>query len=194
MVQYDLTAGGGELEEINASMVQLLSTDGPAYINGKGLQLGPDGKIYTLDKGDLGKLAVINNPNAAGTACDYQAEAISLGQGYGSYTLPSFIAGFDYDNTVISCIYVGMEELSDIEISVSPNPAVSHIEIRSGALLNNCNLTLVNSNGKVVLEEYQSSGDVIQVDVSQLAAGVYVLQLWEDQRILTPSKKLAIKK
>ncbi len=84
--QYDLSA-----PNISNSRVTI---DQQSLYRG-GLQLGPDGKIYralsaTYDIG-LPFLGVINNPNALGTACDYQHNAVSLAPNNSSQGLPPFI-------------------------------------------------------------------------------------------------------
>jgi gliding motility-associated-like protein len=53
------------------------------------MQIGPDGKIYLDVYGT--SLSVINNPNAAGAACNYQASAINLSPGSCLLGLPNFI-------------------------------------------------------------------------------------------------------
>ncbi|MFK7799679.1 MAG: M43 family zinc metalloprotease [Aureispira sp.] len=54
------------------------------------LQLGPDGKIYhSRFTGSL--LDVINEPNLAGAACNYQSGAVNIAPGLSSLGLPNFI-------------------------------------------------------------------------------------------------------
>jgi hypothetical protein len=96
--QYDLAAGGGNINSVNASMIILETVGGLAP---KGLQLGPDNKIYRPNINPNNWLSVIANPNAAGTSCGYVAQAISLGSNTGAYTPPSFILDFDYSNTLL---------------------------------------------------------------------------------------------
>jgi gliding motility-associated-like protein len=84
--QYDLTSP-------NISTTRVTIDQQTLYRGG--LQLGPDGKIYralssTYNIG-LPFLGVINNPNALGTACNYQHNAISLAPNNSSQGLPPFI-------------------------------------------------------------------------------------------------------
>ncbi len=63
------------------------------------LQLGLDGKIYRPYTTDYGstqtELSVINNPNEAGMACDYQHRSINLGSGLIVHQgLPNFMASY----------------------------------------------------------------------------------------------------
>ncbi|PWK17738.1 T9SS type B sorting domain-containing protein [Xanthomarina spongicola] len=62
------------------------------------LQLGPNGKIYrsmaaTYLRG-IPFLSVINNPNEIGPACNYQNNAIDLGNNNSTQGLPPFISSF----------------------------------------------------------------------------------------------------
>ncbi|TYA53892.1 T9SS type B sorting domain-containing protein [Formosa maritima] len=62
------------------------------------LQLGPNGKIYRSMAATYAQgypfLSVINNPNEIGQACDYQNNAINLGNNNSTQGLPPFISSF----------------------------------------------------------------------------------------------------
>ena len=74
--QFDLKSH--EPENILASAVLLNVPDFASYFGS--LQLGPNGKIYVVRLSQL-YLGVIQNPNAAGTACQYKKEGVNLGEG-----------------------------------------------------------------------------------------------------------------
>ena len=69
------------------------------------LQMGPNGKIYRALSFhyELGSnfLGVINNPEAVGTACNYQHDAINLGTGRSRQGLPPFIQSLFIPNVDI---------------------------------------------------------------------------------------------
>ena len=57
----------------------------------KGLQLGPDKKIYAArGDADWNKLGVVNNPNAKGSACNYSLTGLTLSTGSVNLGLPNF--------------------------------------------------------------------------------------------------------
>lgn len=89
LVQFDLSAA-----DIQSSMVIL--DEGPIYRGA--LQLGENGKIYRTIANNYYEgtpyLGVIHNPNAAGTASDYQHNAIDLGR-ISNQGLPPFIQAFE---------------------------------------------------------------------------------------------------
>ena len=82
-IQLDLNAGSSQ--DILNSMFTIGTAMGA-------LQLGPDGKIYCAHSGYY--LGVINNPNEAGIACNYDPQGVFLGSGYCSVGLPSFIQSY----------------------------------------------------------------------------------------------------
>lgn len=70
--------------------------------NAKCLQLGPNNRIYIA--GTNSTIHVINEPNVQGLGCSFQVDAIQLLPGTQvSFSLPTFIAGFDYSNEVVDC-------------------------------------------------------------------------------------------
>ncbi len=88
LLQYDLTA-------TDISSTEILIDNRQMYRGS--LQLGPDGRIYRAMSVTyiIGSpfLSVINNPNALGTACDYEHNAIGLSRN-SRQGLPPFITSF----------------------------------------------------------------------------------------------------
>ncbi|GAB3295585.1 hypothetical protein GCM10027348_17350 [Hymenobacter tenuis] len=70
--QFNLLAGSGVNIAASATVIGYTSGYGGA------LQLGPDSKIYVSQDRST-HLGVINNPNALGTTCDFQAQGVYLG-------------------------------------------------------------------------------------------------------------------
>lgn len=93
LLQYDLTA-----PNIAASLYVL---DGSGTYGA--VQLGPDGKIYTVpyNTNPL-TLGLVSNPNAAGASCNYNAFAFTLPSGNAFFGLPNFP-----DNIIASTLYIG---------------------------------------------------------------------------------------
>jgi gliding motility-associated-like protein len=70
------------------------------------LQLAPDGKIYISQCNDIMRqsdyMAVIHNPNREGTACNFQANAVSLAGRKNQLGLPNFVQSyFRFEEPVI---------------------------------------------------------------------------------------------
>ena len=83
LFQYDLSTANAGLP---LGISTFISNTGQI----KALQLGPDKKIYVNEAFTLG---VINDPNVAGLACNYQAGLIPL-SGFGNNALPSFMQSY----------------------------------------------------------------------------------------------------
>lgn len=97
VIQYDISAFNANA--ILASQTELFTTN---FLNGRGIQLGPDNRLYI--PGLNSTIHRINNPNILGVGCGFEVDAIQLLPGTAcSYTLPTFIAGFDYSNEVVDC-------------------------------------------------------------------------------------------
>lgn len=194
LAQYDLTAGGGDLSLVNASIIEIYTATVSAGY--KGLQLAPDGKIYLVSVngnsqgGDA--LSVIHNPDMVGFGCNYQDQAISLGGRQGSYTLPSFIAGYDYSNKKVRCLTIGIDDVSkDESIKVFPNPFSTQTELQTDKYFKNATLRVYNIDGETVMQMANLSGQTIVLHRNNLPSGLYFLRLMQDNKIVS-SKKLVI--
>jgi gliding motility-associated-like protein len=91
--QYDLCAS-------NVAASQVTISNNP-YEDVRSLQLAPDDKIYVARWNGFGPgydmaLALINDPNVAGTGCNYTDSAIYLGGRMSWFGLPGFAASYFY--------------------------------------------------------------------------------------------------
>ena len=74
--------------------------------------------------------------------------------------------------------------LNTPKIRIFPNPAASHINISILAGINIENLIIQNMAGKVLLQQHLSSGTAsVQLDISTLASGVYMLTLNQKEHV-----------
>lgn len=85
--QYDLSSGNPAAIAGSAMNVAAGSEEKTC------VQMGPDKKIY-VSKSNKSYLAVIENPNQRGAACNFIDDAIPLGTGKAALGLPNFIPGF----------------------------------------------------------------------------------------------------
>jgi gliding motility-associated-like protein len=88
LYQFDISSGNGAA--ISASRQTISATT----VNNIGnIQIGPDGKLYTVFFGNS-HLSVINNPDVPGAGCNFVRQGISLNATltrYGMLGLPSFM-------------------------------------------------------------------------------------------------------
>lgn len=87
LLQFDLNA-----TNIPAS-AQIIFLSNNSSIDFWGMQLGPDGKIYVTQPFKT-SLAVIHNPNALGSSCNFQQNAVDLGGKICKLGLPPFVSSF----------------------------------------------------------------------------------------------------
>jgi Secretion system C-terminal sorting domain len=98
---------------------------------------------------------------------------------------------YPFGEICIAQTTAGNNEISSEQtaISVYPNPASDILTINAG----NGNMTQINIsdlNGKIVLQRNGVKSSNIQIDISQLANGIYNLQILEKNEIIT--KKLLV--
>jgi hypothetical protein len=187
--QYDLS--NGNLTAINASLTSVYNET--TVVTNRGLQIGPDGKIYTISMHNSESyISVISNPNILGAGCNYQDQIISLGGRQGSYSLPSFISGFDYSNEVFQCEFTGFPENNlKNTLSIYPNPFTFSTTLEAEDLFHNASLTIYNSYNQLVKQIDNFSGKILLIDRNNLSSGVYFVHLIQnDQQIAV--KKLII--
>ncbi len=72
--------------------------------------------------------------------------------------------------------YLGIEVISDLIVSISPNPNQGTFTIQLSENLNNCEIVLLDLNGKQI-NKYYFSGDKIQIVETGIEKGVYLMQL-----------------
>ena len=94
LLQWNLCAG--TLAQIQASRT-VISNAGP-FIGS--LQTGPDGKIYVARNAT--SLSVINNPNVAGTGCNYSDLSVPLAGRISRMGLPNFASYYVTQTTTAS--------------------------------------------------------------------------------------------
>ena len=91
--QYNLMAGS------NTDILNSSTVVGQAPGIGGALQLGSDMKIYQA-VGSASSLAVINDPDLVGFACNYDVNGVSLGGFTSYYGLPTFYSSIFFSNTI----------------------------------------------------------------------------------------------
>lgn len=91
--QYDLDA------VVISSSIVTIANGNSTNNNPWGMQLGPDNKIYVTQPNTT-SLAAINNPNLLSTACNFQANAVSLAGKICKLGLPPFVSSFLMAQTI----------------------------------------------------------------------------------------------
>lgn len=141
-------------------------------------------------------LCVYNDPfdlqvgsPAGGT---YSGTGVTAGQfdpsaaGVGTHTVTySYTDGNGCTNTATSDITVdacsGLGEIEELFLNVYPNPTNGNVQLKTN-LSGTLNIKVVDLTGKILIE----TNDV-QLDLSELSTGKYIVQLSNDQSILRTS-------
>ncbi len=191
LAQYDLTVGGGSLPSINASQTSIFN-DGIGLMRYSGLQLGPDGKIYLPSINNIASLSVINNPNLAGVACNYVDQSILLSGRPSSYSMPSFIAGYNYANTLPKCgeLTTGISEYDNaVTWSLYPNPITNKGTLNFQNLSSGIyQLKVFNYLGECVSTLNNISSNEITIEKGNFKSGLYLFKLYSNKSVLVNGK------
>ncbi|ODS73887.1 MAG: hypothetical protein ABS46_19820 [Cytophagaceae bacterium SCN 52-12] len=192
--QYDLQAGStGAIIASGKSIVYQnpftnveQDSDRSRDFYAPSLQLGPDGRIYcAANVGDTSRhdwgyrFLVIEKPNEAGFACDVNVQTLKKPVGFVGHAsdLPNFMQ--HYFNGIESWTCFGENEgCADSEIVLFPNPAREYIELSmSNLCFTKYHLRLINMSGQVLASYPVNEPDLHRVDVSNLSAGIYLVEM-----------------
>lgn len=91
-----------------------------------GMQLATDGKIYLVNTSPPSYLSVINNPDAAGSACNFANNALNLNGSMVNYGLPEFLDDFAYPNVNMNCA-LPLPNFTTANASICPGTCTSFI-------------------------------------------------------------------
>ena len=86
--------------------------------------------------------------------------------------------GFDLDAIAIldSSFATSVQNVSELDINIYPNPAKDYIQISGTSLFDV--ITITDLNGRVVLQDYSSSNSI---NVSSLSKGLYLIKIESDK-------------
>jgi hypothetical protein len=180
--QFDLNA-----EDIFSSRVGLINRNpslnqvnfGPRLAN-FAMQLGPDGRLYAAvapDEIEGRALLVINYPNKAGWACNVEIKTFDFGNGRRSVIdLPNFIQSI-FDGLVPDDSPDDNRPCEGTSFAVFPNPVEDKLHITvSGGCASNYKFRIYDTLGKT-LGQFDFLGNEHELDVSTLAAGLYLIEI-----------------
>ncbi len=154
------------------------------------LKLGPDGKIYVLPL-HTKNLHTIEDPNIGGMGCNVQQRSVSL-YNFSQIFLPNYppyrtvaLQGSGCDTLVIGTMRLAGKPA--FEVQLYPNPTQQQLTVESTATLSESyRIQVYNALGQVVLvPNKQIAPNSLSLEVGQLPAGMYVLQLTDGEERAT---------
>lgn len=72
--------------------------------------------------------------------------------------------------------YAGIVEFSDLKISINPNPSQGEFNIQFGEKVNNCDIKILDLNGKQI-NRYHFSGNSFQIAEIGIQKGIYIVMI-----------------
>ncbi len=176
--QYNIVAGGGNCDSIKASRFTLGQLN-PVMLTE--FQLATNGKIYLVDH-TFYDLGCINYPNLHGAAADFDSLALTLTGSNGGYSLPNFVAGFKYHNTIPDCKpdYINENDLFGYSIAIAPNPFSQSAWITFSQTYHNITLEIYDIQGKLMMYNEYTDGDKLLFNRNGLNNGMYFLKITLD--------------
>ncbi len=136
------------------------------------LQLGPNGKIYIARTGGmLDSLHIIHNPNASGSACNFEFNGFYL-DNICNFSLP--IYPDYYFNNIPLLTSIGEKKIVN-KVAIYPNPCNNELNIN----LNQNVVTqflIFDMQGKLIFEK-SINAYYNKIDLSYINDGVYILKI-----------------
>lgn len=162
-------------------------------------ELGPDGKIYIITGSTTPFIHVINDPDKGCPNCNFISNALNVKSYNGIFGLPSFpnyrlgpLIGINCDSITYTSNPTRIEG-----IKIFPNPAFNTIRLEylgPSGFQKEMKLDLINISGRVLLSEPLPIFSIYRdVDISNLAPGLYIWQIKDDKEVLKSGKFVIIR-
>jgi len=137
------------------------------YYNTSPWPIEPDAEELTLELVD--DMDIINNASSWFAGCAQGSP--------GEYFTP--------------CEIDGLDEFSEIDVFVYPNPAIDQLNIQVENTVGTYQVFLFDMMGKEVMNITNLSKPTVTLDISGLSKGIYLLEIWNEQK---PVSKMVVKK
>jgi hypothetical protein len=187
LYQFDLNSG--DCNSLIASATKIFQSSVVPQMTG--MQLAPDNKIYIVSIGNY--LDCINSPNLSGIASNFTPAAILISPGKNAYSLPTFIAGYKYHNK-IACNTTSTPPDSscslNLKTKIYPNPSNNILIVDKNSTRCKVTMNLYNMIGQLILKGKIINDGHNEIQLSNLAAGIYYYSLISDGSILLMGKVL----
>lgn len=175
--QFDIFSGN-----IDSSRTIVAVYDGyaspspPFYTHFNLMKLGPNGKIYISTDNGTDILHVIENPDAAGLACNVQQHSFylspTIGQTVSVPNIPDYRLGPLKNSGCDTILSINENYQSSISISVFPNPSTGIFKIQCECALEQ--KEVFNYTGERILF---SRSDARDIDLQEFVAGIYFYKI-----------------
>jgi hypothetical protein len=138
---------------------------------GSDIKLGPDDKIYfSYDHNYLNR---INDPNLAGSACNYTPNAVNLSPNRCILGLPAVY----WSDTTCPSTAIHQAPEGHTGISVYPNPATDRLTVTLPDGGGVSEIQVLDMLGRVRITATAQAGGQISLSVGDLPAGNYIVRV-----------------
>ncbi len=142
---------------------------GPGFVDGRDAILAAD--MATTGGADQCLIWEVFAARGLGINADQGATNLR-GDQIEDFTMP-----LSSDPSLVNCSVLSIDEFSKDSLSIYPNPTQTELSISTPKNLGNVAITLVDINGRVVLEIRQELFNTITLNTSQLQSGLYILNI-----------------
>jgi len=138
--------------------------------------------IENIESATITDLYIYGNPNLS--TCQIESICDYLANPNGVVLIQENAVGCNDQEEVEAACDVGLKEaaISESLISIYPNPASTHIIIEASIPINNGTLKILNLQGHE-LYHYQIKGSKMNIDISDLTAGVYFVRFSSENTV-----------
>ncbi len=89
----------------------------------------------------------------------------------------------DIEDITLNEMPTSVEERNSAEVNLYPNPVVSQLTVNLGTLENNATISLIDLSGVTLYESTVMSNESHQIDVENLASGMYYLKVKNGEEV-----------
>ena len=170
----DLYSGGGGNNRIMKLVIDGLKLQpcNPGFVDGRDAILAAD----MATTGGVDQCMIWDVFAARGLG-------VNADQGFSSDRadqIENFDLPLSTDSSLANCSSLSVDEFSEDTLSIYPNPTQTEVSISTRKNLGTVTVTLIDINGRVVLEMRQELFNVITVNTGQLQSGLYILNIKGD--------------
>lgn len=181
ILQYDLSS-----DDPNTIIASRYVVYNSSEKNVYGLKLGPDERIYVSQSPALNYLGIIHLPDVPGADCMYEDNALSLGVSHCGWGLNNLM---DTENSCKDIIDHVESEGETASFTIYPNPSEFNATITFPRPLSKGSvLTIRNLAGQIVFQNNNLRGTSFQLDASQFASGLYLIEIAETGKSVQTTK------
>ena len=143
----------------------------------------------TLSTTDLGHVYHWNNDNVR--VHSLRGDEVHP-QAAGSYTVTAVDENGCYSTSTEEVInFTGLEELNGWTFNIYPNPANHIVNIQFSETINNADILITDLSGRILNQQTVVGQNLLTIDVSTLASGVYTIAIVNENRQVS-TKKLIV--